>query len=229
MKRSLWQKLGEMKLESQKARDNKPHNYEASQPWFIKGTQLTGEPSWKAEFWWRRYTFIAIYLHWDIPSFWSAFIELLSWQTGCSQHRIVAQENRAEDLWDSFLPWIFIQQLLPMCHVPKYHLWKQKSKQSGWSNCCGLWAIGINTQVLDSHVLPVSCHSQLSFSFPWSFLKMPPNPILQTHQFFSPKSGADLQSSFHRECVLSVKGDFYRPTPDLTSAESGWSPWQRRL
>lgn len=51
-------------------------------------------------------------------------------------------------------------------------------------------------------------------SFPWSFLKMWPNPMLQTYQLFSLKSGADLKSFFHRECVFSVKACFYRPTPE---------------
>lgn len=93
-----------------------------------------------------------------------------------------------------------------------------------------MWAMGVKSQLLDSHMFLFSwCHSKLSFFLPWSFLKMRPNPMLQTYQCFFPKSGADLPSFFHRECVFSVKVGFYKATPDFAVPESGWSPLTKEI
>lgn len=61
------------------------------------------------------------------------------------------------------------------------------------------WTVSYGRKITASwqHMFPFSwCHSKLSFSLPWSFLKMRPNPMLQTYQCFFPKSGADLPSFF---------------------------------
>lgn len=180
---------------------------------FTKCSELI--PSWGVQFWWRR----------------AAFTEPLSRHQGCRQQRIIVQENWAEDFWGSFLLWVFIQQLLPLYWVPKYHLWKQKPKSSDWSNRHGLWAMGVKSQLLDSTCFHSPGVIANFFSLPWSFLKMRPNPMLQTYQCFFPKCVADLPSFFspHRECAFSVKVGFYKATPDFAVPEAGWSPLTKEI